>query len=103
MKLCIRPFGIGVEDVDTEVVKVKAIKAALDVQEKAKWFGLVAVGLALVVGEVVTRHTADGLTAAANAVADVHDDITELQKKNDQAKIDHAYGLMEEHNAIHVA
>lgn len=104
MKLCIRPFGIGVEDVDTAVVKDKAVQLGARVAEQAKWTGLVAVGLGLVVAEVVTRRTADGLfivseniRAAGNKVLDAHDDyIVPAIKYNADDKIDHAYKLVDE-------
>ena len=61
MKVCIRPFGIGVEDMDSSALK-----------EKGKNAFFITLGVCLVVGEVATRHTANALTVAANAVADAH-------------------------------
>jgi len=73
------PFVGGVTKVYEQQEFNKEMKA---IAEKAKYASLVAVGLALVVADVVTRKTANGLTEAANLVADVHDDITKKQVKN---------------------
>lgn len=92
-----RPFGVGVVMSHEEVtkLKLKGQEAFNSFKEKAKWTGLVSLGLGLVAAEVITRHVADGLTTAANAVADVHDAVVVEQKKNDVEKIKHAWDIAE--------
>jgi hypothetical protein len=84
------PFVGGVTKVYEQQEFNKEMKA---IAEKAKWTGLVLLGAAFVVGEVVTRHTANGLQAAANAVADVHDDITHRQAELNTLYVRDAEGV----------
>ena len=83
MKFCFRPFGVGFEDMETDEIKQKGVEAYKAAKEHAKHGAFIALGLALLAGEVLTRHAANGLTHAANKVADCHDRIVEKQSEID--------------------
>jgi hypothetical protein len=72
MKVCFRPFGVGFEDMDTSEIKEKGAKLYQATKEHVKTGLFISLGLGVVAAEVVTRHTANALTEAANQVADVH-------------------------------
>jgi len=73
MKLCFRPFGVGVEDVDTKVIGGHLSKGLSRAKELVHQAWVKSKPVALTSAEVATRILANGLTAASNAVADVHD------------------------------
>jgi hypothetical protein len=101
MKLCIRPFGIGVEDVDTAVLAANGKVVVDKVSEKALWTGLVAIGLGLIVGEVLINKTADILFNTAeslyftgNKLVDVRDQvIIPARNRNANRKISHVWAM----------
>jgi hypothetical protein len=101
MKLCIRPFGIGVEDVDTAVLAEKGKVVVDKVSEKVLWTGLVAIGLGLIVGEVLINKTADTLFNTAeslyftgNKLVDVRDQvIIPAKNRNADKRILHSWAL----------
>lgn len=72
------PFGIGIHSMDSKKAKELIGKAA----EKGATVGFVALGLAVIGGEIALRATANGLTHAANAVADIHDQYNDHVKEN---------------------
>jgi len=101
MKLVFRPFGVGVEDIDTKDLAKHGKVAVNKVVEHAVWYSLVAVGLGLVVGKVLADKTADALLDASevlhyagNKVITFREEVIVLAiDKNGDDKLKHAEQL----------
>lgn len=79
MKICFRPFGVGVEDVDTAVLKEKGEQVVKEVKVHAGNALFISIGLGLLVAEVATRYATNGVQAVATELADLHDVIAVKQ------------------------
>jgi hypothetical protein len=82
MKLVFRPFGVGIEDIDTREVRAHAVKVWARTKE-------LSIPLLRSAAEVSTRYTTNGLTFlgdrlldASKALADVHDSIPQLSAED---------------------
>jgi hypothetical protein len=108
MKLVFRPFGVGVEDVDSKDLARHGKVAVDKVVEQAVWCSLVAIGLGLIAGKALASKTADvlldaseALHFAGNKVVDFRDFvIVPALAQNGQDKIDHSWSLTEDNSII---
>lgn len=92
---------ISIPYIYTKVYSDQEFKALVEsAKEKTKWTGYVLLGLSLTAAEVITRHTTNGLQAAANAVADVHD---QFAHKLEDRKLQHEWKRMAEARGTEVA
>lgn len=79
MKIVFRPFGVGVEDVDTKEIKAHASRAWAKVMVTVNKGVAVAKPHVLNAAEVGLRHTVNGIVVVSNAIADVHKAVAKKQ------------------------